>query len=299
LLLYVDDIVLTASSAALLQQTVSALKREFAMKDLKALHFLGVSVQHQADELFLTQRQFSLDILEQARMVDCKPVLTPVDTQAKVSAESWPPVADPTHFRSLTGALQYLKFTRPDITSVVQQSYLHMLDSREPHLTTMKRTLCYLWGILDYALLLHRSTSSELMVYTYADLASCPDTRWYTSGYAVFLSANLVSWSLKHQNVIEACWLQQLHQKLHNPLIKSTLVYCDNVNTVYLSTNPIQRQHTKHIKIDIHFVRECVAIGDVHVLHVPTTSQFTDIFTDSLPTSVFLEFQYSLKIHSG
>jgi hypothetical protein len=65
LLLYVDDIVLTASSVALLQQTISALKQEFAMKDLGPLHhFIGVSVQHQADELFLTQRQCALDILE-------------------------------------------------------------------------------------------------------------------------------------------------------------------------------------------------------------------------------------------
>jgi hypothetical protein len=55
LLLYVDDIVLTTSSATLLQHTISALKREFAMKDLKPLHhFFGVSVHHQADELFLT-----------------------------------------------------------------------------------------------------------------------------------------------------------------------------------------------------------------------------------------------------
>jgi hypothetical protein len=47
LLLYIDDIVLTASSVALLQQTISALKQEFAMKDLRPLHyFLGVSVQH-------------------------------------------------------------------------------------------------------------------------------------------------------------------------------------------------------------------------------------------------------------
>jgi hypothetical protein len=65
LLLYVDDIVLTVSSAALLQQTISALKQEFAMKDLGPLHhFLGVSVQHQAGGLLLTQRQFALDILE-------------------------------------------------------------------------------------------------------------------------------------------------------------------------------------------------------------------------------------------
>jgi hypothetical protein len=112
------------------------------MKDLGPLHhFLGVSVQHQADGLFLTQRQFALDILERAGMVDYKPVLTPVATQAKVSAESRPPVADMTHFRSLAGALQYLTFTRPDITYAVQQICLHMHDPREPHLTAMKRTL--------------------------------------------------------------------------------------------------------------------------------------------------------------
>jgi hypothetical protein len=52
-------------------------------------------------------------------MVDWKPVLTPVDTQAKVSAESGPPVTDLTHFRSLAGALQYLTFTRPDLAYAV------------------------------------------------------------------------------------------------------------------------------------------------------------------------------------
>jgi hypothetical protein len=65
LLLYADGIVPTASNEALLQQTISALKREFTMKDIGPLHhFMGVSVQHQAHGLFLTQRQFALDILE-------------------------------------------------------------------------------------------------------------------------------------------------------------------------------------------------------------------------------------------
>jgi hypothetical protein len=40
------------------------------------------------------------------------------------------------------------------------------------------------------------------MVYSNADWAGCLDTLQSTSGYAVFLSANLVSWSSKHQNVI-------------------------------------------------------------------------------------------------
>jgi hypothetical protein len=48
--------------------------------------------------------------------------------------------------------------------------------------------------------------------------------------------------------------------------------HCDNVSVVYLSTNSIQHQRMKHIEIDLHFVRERVAISDVHVLHVPTIS---------------------------
>jgi hypothetical protein len=105
----------------------------------------------------------------------------------------------------------------------------------------------------------------------------------------VFLDDNLVSWSSKSQNIIsrsstepeyravangvaEACWLRQLLQELHAPLSKSTLVYYNNVSVIYLSTNPIQHQRTKHVEIDLHFVRECVAIDDVRVLHVPMTS---------------------------
>jgi hypothetical protein len=67
--------------------------------------------------------------------------------------------------------------------------------------------------------------------------------------------------------------------ELRNLLAKSTLVYCDNISVVYLSTKPVQHQRTKHVEINLHFVHDRVAIGDVRVLHVPTTSQFADIFT--------------------
>jgi hypothetical protein len=80
---------------------------------------------------------------------------------------------------------------------------------------------------------------------------------------------------------------------------RATLVYCDNVSAVYLFTNPVQHQRTKHVEINLHFVRERVAVGDVHVLHVSTTSQFADIFTKGLTYLVFLEFFSSLNICSG
>jgi hypothetical protein len=103
-----------------------------------------------------------------------------------------------------------------------------MHDPRDPHLDVIKRVLRYLRGFMDFDLHLRRSTSSsELTVYTDADWAGCLDTCRSNSGYAVFLSDNLVFWSSKHQNIVsrssaeveyrvvangvaEACWLRQL-----------------------------------------------------------------------------------------
>jgi hypothetical protein len=102
-------------------------------------------------------------------------------------------VSDPTAYRSLAGALQYLTFTRPNIAYPVQQVCLHMHDPREPYLMAAKHILRYLQGTLDHGLLLHRTSTLNLIVYTDADWASCPDTHRSTSGYAVFLGDNLIS----------------------------------------------------------------------------------------------------------
>jgi hypothetical protein len=108
LLLYVDDIVLTASSPGLLRWIISALQQEFAMKDLGALHhFLGMHVQRSGDGLLLSQRQYMLDILDRAGMAECKSCSTLVDTNPKVAAADGAPVSDPTDFHSLSRALQY------------------------------------------------------------------------------------------------------------------------------------------------------------------------------------------------
>src|SRR6185369_7308385 len=98
-----------------------------------------------------------------------KPCSTPVDTHAKLFADLGDPVADPTAYRSLAGVLQYLNFTRPDLTYAVQQICLHMHDPRESHLAALKRLLCYVRGTVGFGLVLHCSPTSELVVYTDAD----------------------------------------------------------------------------------------------------------------------------------
>jgi hypothetical protein len=89
----------------------------------------------------------------------------------------------------------------------------------------------------------------------------------------VFLGDSLVSWSSKRQAIVsrsraeaeyrgvanvmaECCWLRHLLGELHVPIDKATIVYCDNVSAVYISENPVHHGRTKHVELDVHFVRE-------------------------------------------
>ncbi|XP_056687859.1 uncharacterized mitochondrial protein AtMg00810-like [Spinacia oleracea] len=272
ILLYVDDIILTASSNTLRKSIMTLLSAEFSMKDLGPLsYFLGIAVTRDAHGLFLSQRKYAEEILERASMTNCNPSPTPVDTKSKLSASVDEPYGDLTKYRQLAGALQYLTFTRPDISYAVQQVCLYMNDPRNAHMAALKRVLRYINGSIHFGLHLYKSNVESLISYTDADWGGCPDTRRSTSGYCVFLGDNLISWSSKRRptlsrssaeaqyrgvaNVVsESCWIQNLLLGLHCPPKKATLVYCDNVNAIYLSGNPVQHQRTKHIEMDIHFV---------------------------------------------
>ncbi|GJT27581.1 ribonuclease H-like domain-containing protein [Tanacetum coccineum] len=262
------------------------------MTDLGPLnYFLGISAMRTTSGIFLSQTKYATEILEQAQMLNCNPCRTPIDIEKKLGPKG-SPVTDPTLYCSLSRSLQYLTFTQPDLSYAVQQLCLYMHDPREPHLNAMK----------------------HLIAYSDADWAGCPATRRSTFEYCVFLSDNLLTWSSKRQDTLshssaeaeyrgvvnaipETSWIRNLLCELHTSLFTATLVYCDNVSAVYMSTNPIQHQRTKHIEIDIHFVRDKVAAGHVRVLHVPSRFQYADIFTKGLPYLLFADFRSSLSIH--
>jgi hypothetical protein len=170
-------------------------------------------------------------------------------------------------------------------------------------------------GSLSTGLHIGSGPSQSLTAYSDADWAGCPDSHRSTSGYCVFLGDNLVSWSSKRQTTVsrssaeaeyravahavaECCWLRQLLLELHVPIASATIVYCDNVSAVYMTANPVHHRRTKHIEIDIHFVREKVALGQVRVLHVPASHQFTDIMTKGLPVQLFTDFRSSLCVRA-
>nr|GFA63876.1 ribonuclease H-like domain-containing protein [Tanacetum cinerariifolium] len=205
-------------------QVIQLLHQEFSMTDLRSLnYFLGISVTRSSLWMFLSQSKFATEILQRAGMVSCNSSRTPVDTESKLGADS-DPVSDPTLHRSLVGSLQYLTFTRPDISYAVYCIH-HPLQ---------------IWLLIQMRI--------RLGVLQHGD-------RFMD---IVFFLATTYSLG---------------------PL---------NANPRFLVLVPRQSiyQRTKHIEIDIHFVRDLVATGQVRVLHVPSRYQFADIFTKGLYSAV-------------
>nr|GEY77262.1 solute carrier family 25 member 44-like [Tanacetum cinerariifolium] len=137
----------------------------------------------------------------------------------------------------------------------VKQIYLYTHDLREPHLAALKCILQYVQG----ALFIYTQVYLRLLCLLGDNLLSCSAKRQHTlsrsSAEAKYRGVTNV--------VAETAWLRNLLRELHSPLSTATLVYCDSFSVVYMSFNHVQHPRTKHIEIDIHFVRDMVTAGQL------------------------------------
>ena len=177
-----------------------------------------------------------------------------------------------------------------------------MHDPRDVHMALVNRILRYVRGTMLQGLHLLRCSTLTITAYSDADWTGCPNTRWSTSGFCIYLGNALVSWSSKRQATVSRSSEEAEYRAVANavgdmlavPAARGTPLPHAQGDVVYMSSNPVHHRRTKHIELDIHFVREKVAIGEVRVLHVPSAQQFADVFTKGLPTAAFEEFRSSL-----
>lgn len=311
LLVYVDDMLLTGSSLALVQSFIQVLGSEFSMKDLGPLHhFLGIEVQTMADGMHLSQTHYAYTILERALMTDCQPMPTPMAQKLDLTSDDTP-VADPSFFRGLVGALQYLTLTRPDLSYSVNFVSQFMHSPTMAHFKCVRRILRYLKGTIHFGLSLTANTSLDLCAFSDADWAGCPTTRRSTTGYCTFLGSNIISWCAKKQSTVarssteaeyramahtaaELTWLSYILADLHIPISRTPVLYGDNLSALYLTVKPVFHARSKHIELDYHYVRERVAQGALVTKHVSTFHQLADIFTKIMTKARLAQFRTKL-----
>jgi len=127
LLIYVDDIIITGNNPAIITLLIDKLQSNFALKDLGDIsYFLGIQAVRNSEGLHLRQSKYAIDLLQRVNMEDSKPYRALCIAGSKMSKFDGEALSDPTTFRHVVGALQYITLTRLDLAYSVNQLCQHM-----------------------------------------------------------------------------------------------------------------------------------------------------------------------------
>ena len=305
ILIYVDDILLTGNDLHEIKMLKTHLLKRFFIKDLGELkYFLGIEFSRSKKGIFMSQRKYALDILQETGLTGVKPEKFPMEQNLKLTDEDGELLHDPSRYRRLVGRLIYLTVTRPDIVYSVRTLSQFMNTPRKPHWEAALRVLRYIKGSPGQGLFLPSENNLTLSAFCDSDWGGCRMSRRSVSGYCVFLGSSLISWKSKKQtNVsrssaeaeyramantcLELTWLRYILKDLKVELDKPAPLFCDNQAALYIAANPVFHERTKHIEIDCHIVREKLQAGVIRPCYVSTKMQLADVFTKALGMEQF------------
>ncbi|XP_034223842.1 uncharacterized mitochondrial protein AtMg00810-like [Prunus dulcis] len=291
------------------------LLKRFRIKDLGDLkYFLGIEFSRSKKGIFMSQRKYALDILQDSGLLGACLDNFPMEQNLKLTPTDGALLHDPTKYRRLVGRLIYLTVTRPDIAYSVRTLSEFMHQPRKPHWDTALRILKYVKGTPGQGLLFPASNNLALKAFCDSDWGGCRATRRSVTGYCVFLGNALISWKSKKQtNVsrssaeaeyramantcLELTWLRYILQDLKVLQTVPVPLFCDNQAALYIAANPVFHERTKHIEIDCHIVREKLQAGMISPSYVPTRFQLADVFTKALGKDQFVTLRDKLGLH--
>ena len=170
LIVHVDDIILTGDDSLELERLKKALTREFEIKDLGPLrYFLGMEFARSKKGIFISQRKYILDLLNETGLLECKAIETPIGPNLKLQPASPVEVIDKEKYQCLIGILIYLSHTCPNIAFAVSMVSQFMHSPNQGHFDATYRILRYLKGTPGKELLYENRGHLQVGVFTGAD----------------------------------------------------------------------------------------------------------------------------------
>ncbi|WVZ58994.1 hypothetical protein U9M48_009204, partial [Paspalum notatum var. saurae] len=270
------------------------MKNTFRMSDLGLLtYYLGIEVEQRKDGITLCQSSYAHKLLERSGMGKCRPNKTPMEEKLKLSKDSKAGKVDATSYQSIVGGLQYLVHTRPDLAFAIGYVSRFMAEPRKDHQIAVQHILRYVAGTINYGLVYPRRSGEKahLIGYSDSDMGCDIDGRRSTSGMLFFwrVRDRLVEHEAKdccplyvRGGVRRGVWLRRLLWEVTREEPRAPVLRVDNNSAIELAKNPVLHDRSKHIDIQFHYIRKCVAGWQVILGHVHTAQQLADLLTKPL-----------------
>ncbi|GJW12069.1 putative RNA-directed DNA polymerase [Tanacetum coccineum] len=276
LLVYVDDIIIIGNNVDEIEKFKKYLNFKFMIKDL--------------------------DLLSDFGLLACKPSATPLEQNLTITNEpssTYPVLDNVTEYQKLIGKLIYLTHTRPDISYFVHCLSQFMHKPLKSHLKIALKVLRYLKNNPGIGVHIVKQPKVSLEAFVDADWAKCVVTRKSVTGFCIKLNGSLVSWKSKKQNTLskssaeaeyramasvtsEIVWILKILKDLNWEHFMPVNMFCDSQAAIKIAANPVFHERTKHLEIDLHFVREKILSGVLKTQKISSADQTTDIFTKGL-----------------
>jgi hypothetical protein len=315
MILFVDDIIITSNNMESCDKCFAMLRQaKIDIKNLGELKYsLGIKFERnrQNRTIALDQSKYVNEILTKFKMLDCKPMATPMDTNHALSIKMCPTTPEARRemsnipYREAVGSLMYLAVSsRPDIATAVNIVSRYLNDPGQEHWTAVKRILRYLRGTPDLKLTLGGTSKLVLNGYADADWGGDLDQRKSTTGYIIRLGDSVISWRSRRQPTVAKSTTEAEYMSLSDcisemlyllPILdamgyesaEAIRVMEDNQGCIAVANNAINNSRAKHIDISYHFIRDYIQKGKFQVVYCETLKMIADIMTKPLSKYLF------------
>ncbi|GJW30590.1 hypothetical protein Tco_0047465 [Tanacetum coccineum] len=221
-------------------------------------------------------------------------------------------------YASAVGSIMYaVRCTRPDVAFAQNITSRFQQNPGECHWTAVKNILKYLRNTKDMFLVYGGNPEAELRVDCYCDAGfetDRDDTKSQT-GYVFILNGGAVDWKSSKQSTtamsateaeyiaaseaaMEAVWIRKFISGLGIvPTINEPIgMFCDNSAALHFANEPGVQKGTRHYHRRYHYVRECIALGEIRFLKVHTDDNLADPFTKALPKGKLTQHARSMGL---
>jgi hypothetical protein len=303
---------LASNSQAALGKVVSDLSKYFKLKDLgETSYLLGVAIRRDRAnrKIYLSQKQYIMDILKRFGMDNCSTVDTPMNPGLRLSRDQCPKSDEERQemkdipYISAVGSVMYLAMmTRPDIAEPASVLARFNSNPGMAHWKAVKHLLRYLAGTLDMELELGPDPDCDELIRAYADAdhGGNKDNGKSTTGYIIKMGSGAVSWSSKLQPIVAlsttdaeyvaACaagkeirWMQKLLGEMGYTVPKPTKLFMDNQSAISVAKNPEHHGRMKHLDLCFYWLRDKVEQGFIEPVYLQTDQMPADLLTKALP----------------